>query len=340
MTVLIGIQRRMMQLGRVRIGEQVAYEKDGQTKYRAAKLDTFRFTSASKPLLDAVAETYGGTVKAWEGAPEEGYYEVVSEASDLNIVLPPVFAQADGSPTTSWSQWFELWTAAGCQRRCDGVTEALSGEPCSCNPDGRECKITTRVSFMLPEIPGLGVWRLDSHGINAAIELPGTLEVLMMAAHEQQFIPAVLRIEHRTKKVVGEKYPRRFIVPVIDLPELKVGELLAGRQPVAINAPAVVPERPELPAAVDLPDDPAFAEQDQPGWGEPPVPEAETSSESPLTALELTMRLYALAETLGKKQPTVDKVVSHRKSHTAEEHLGWLERQVQSAEKKTSGVPA
>src|SRR3990172_7696614 len=48
--------------------------------------------------------------------------------------------------------------------------------------DERACKITTLLNVMLPRIPGLGVWRLESHGWNAATVLPGTLEVLMMAA--------------------------------------------------------------------------------------------------------------------------------------------------------------
>src|SRR3990167_10361323 len=115
----------MMQLGRVRVGEK-------GTKGEPKRLDTFRFTSASKQLLDAVAARYGGKVTAWEGAPDEGYFQVTTEATELDIVLPPVFSDADGQPTVPYSSWFEQWSAGGCQRRCDGQTEMLTGKPCLC----------------------------------------------------------------------------------------------------------------------------------------------------------------------------------------------------------------
>lgn len=253
------VQRRMMELGRVRLGEKGA---SGEPK----KLGTFRFTSASGTLLAAVAERYGGKPRDWKDAPNEGMFEVVTDATELNIILPPTFSEQDGSPSTSYSQWFELWSAGGCQRRCDGITEALSGDPCLCNPDDRKCDVTTRVSFMLPEIPGLGVWRLDSKGWNAAVELPGTLELLIAAAREQTFIPAVLRLENRVKKV--DKQTRRFVVPVIDLPNVTVGQLVSGTAPNALNAPGPEPPKPALPPAPAKPADPSF--EAQPDMGAPP----------------------------------------------------------------------
>lgn len=267
---IVTIQRRMMQLGRVRLGEK---GPKGEPK----KLTTFRFTSASRVLLEAVAAKHGGTVQEWQGAPDEGYFEVTTLASSLDIVLPPVFSDADGRPTTSYSQWFESWSGGGCQRRCDGLTEMLSSKPCMCNPEARQCKTTTRVSFMLPDIPGLGVWRLDTHGEYAAIELPGTLEMLTLAASEHKFIPAVLRAEQRTKKVPGEG-TRRFVVPVIDLPHVTVNQLAAGDVPLALNGPMPVAPKPELPRAVPPPpDDPRFQHSngDDPGWGPgPAIPSA------------------------------------------------------------------
>jgi hypothetical protein len=260
------IQRRMMTLGRVRMGEK---SSSGAPK----KLDTFRFTSASAELLASVAAKYGGTVKPWQGAPDEGYFEVVTETAELDIVLPPVFAQADGAPTVPYSQWLELWSAGGCQRRCDGVTEAISGEACMCDPDARQCQITTRISFLMPDIRGLGVWRLDSHGWNAAAELPGTLEILHQAAAQGKFIPATLRIEHRTKKSDGQT--RRFIVPVVELRDVTIEQLARGEVPLAINAPAPSPDRPALPAGAPEPANHAFT-NGEPGHGPPPaLPERE-----------------------------------------------------------------
>ena len=60
---LVGIQRRMMRLGKVRLGAKEEFvNKEGETKTRPKKLSTFRFTSASPSLLEAVAARWGGTV--------------------------------------------------------------------------------------------------------------------------------------------------------------------------------------------------------------------------------------------------------------------------------------
>jgi hypothetical protein len=255
------VQRRFMQLGRVRLGEK-------GSKGEPRKLDNFRFTSASRALLEAVAAKYGGKVQEWQGAPDEGYFELKTTSTELDIILPPTFSDEDGSPSLPWSQFFELWSGGGCQRRCDGVTETLSGKPCLCDPDDRACDVTTRVQFMLPDIPGLGVWRLDSKGWNAAAELPGTLQLLQLAAEERKFIPAVLRMEKRTKKVEGQT--RRFVVPVIDLPSVSVNQL-AGGDLLSLNAPAPAPPRPALPAAPAPPADPSF--EGTPDFGQrPPLP--------------------------------------------------------------------
>lgn len=265
------VQRRMMELGRIRLGEK-------GSKGEPRKLTTLRFTSASEALLQAIAVKHGGTVRPWVGAPDEGYFEVTTESNQVDVILPPVFSDTDGAPTAPYSQFFELWSGGGCQRRCDGETELLSGKPCACaakveaqGEDARECKVTTRVQLMIPDVPGIGVWRLESHGYNAAVELPGTLEVLLLAAAEHKFIPAVLRIEQRTKKVPGEG-TRRFIVPVIELPGVTVRQLASGDVPLAINAPAApVAGKPALPAAGPLPDDPSFDGEQSPGFGDRPA---------------------------------------------------------------------
>lgn len=278
------IQRRMMELGRVRLGEK---GKKGEPK----KLSTLRFTSASQPLLEAIAAKHGGTVQEWKGAPDEGYFEVTTDTAQIDIVLPPVFSDVDGSPTAPYSQYFELWSGGGCQRRCDGVTELLAGTPCKCAGDvqkggeeARECNVTTRVAFMLPDIPGLGVWRLESHGYNAAVELPGTLEILQLAAAEHTFIPAVLRVEERSKRVPGQG-TRRYVVPVIDLPNVTVQQLASGQVPQVLNAPAGSRGvRPELPT-VGVPNGGGdLGDRTAAPFGEPPALPSPSGDTAPSSA--------------------------------------------------------
>ena len=326
MSPILSLQRRMMELGRVRLGEK-------GPKGEPRKRDTFRFTTASQALAQAVADKYGGEAVPWPDAPDgEGYWQVATDANELNILLPPVYSDADGSRTTTWSQWFELWSGGGCQRRCDGETEMLTGQPCLCKPavqdngeDARECQVTTRVSFMLPEIPGLGVWRLDSKGWNAATELPGTLELLVRAASEHAFIEAVLRIEQRVKKTPGEP-TKRFVVPVIDLPSVTLKQLASGEVPLVLNAPRQSPPKPPLPTTVALPAvaDLGVVDQDVTPFGPPPV-----IASRRVDAKALEDELLAACAELDVDVKDVRKSIEDHAAKT--DYVDWLVRQVERA---------
>jgi hypothetical protein len=332
---IIDLQRRMVELGRIRMGD-----KKGGGKDPRRKLDNWRLTSASRALLEAGSQVYGGTVQEWQDAPDEGHYELYTEHSELDAVIPPVLSKQDGHPTLPYSQFYELWAGGGCHRRCDGETlvggadlGAKASSPCICNADNRECKVTTRVSVMLPRLPGIGVWRLESHGIYAAIELPGTLELLQLAAEGNRFVPVVLRIEHRTDKRPGQPI-KRYIVPVIDTPETTVGEMLSSiNAPLAINAPAPRPtERPALSAGTTPPDETEFADaEESAGWGESPSTKAATPE-----ADQLTATLRDLAKRLGSTA-AVEKAIEKKGAETADEpgkYQAWLRTQIARAEAK------
>lgn len=322
-----------MRLGKIRLG-------DKGPKGEPRKLTKFRLTSPARALLEAAAIEYGGDVKDWEGAPDEGVFELYTDTDTLDIILPPVFSDRDGSPTLPYSQAYELWSGGGCQRRCDGETEVLSNKPCLCDPDERTCKIVTRLNVMLPKIPGLGVWMMESHGYNAAAMLPGTLDLLMLAASQQRFIPAVLRLEQRTSKKGGQT--RKFVVPVIDLPELRMSDVLANglaaaTSPAVINGPVVSPGRPELPAGEAPPSEPeAFDNDSTPEFGEPPpIVEAEELVAVPTVEIAaLRDELIELVQTLGATDalPAIA-------AHVSTEDTPWLKRQIATAKKAVAALP-
>ena len=229
---ILDLQRRMRQLGEIRIGHVVPTGKtrrDGKPGTRPAKLDKFRFTSPSREILTEVAKLYGGEVKPWtpaNGGPSE--FEVYSTTSRLPVLIPPRDAV---------SQWYELYAGSKCQRRCDGVTEHKRDRPCLCDPDNRECSITTRVNVMLRDVPALGQWLLISKGFYAAVTLPPAAELLAQAGG---YVSGWLGMEE--KLVQRDQGPARFMVPTLDV-EITPAALMAGNITGGAAAVATGPER-------------------------------------------------------------------------------------------------
>jgi Recombination directionality factor-like len=223
---IIDLQRRMRQLGEIRLGHVVP-TRNGKT--RPAKLDKFRFTSPSREILTEVAKLYGGEVKPWtpaNGGPAE--FEVYSQADRLPVLIPPKDAV---------SQWYELYAGSKCVRRCDGQTEHKTDRPCLCDPDNRECAMTTRVNVMLRDVPALGQWLLISKGYYAAVTLPPAAELLSQAGG---YVAGWLGMEEKTAIVKDQL--ARFKVPTLDV-EITPAALMAGQ--ITGGAPQAVASGPE-----------------------------------------------------------------------------------------------
>ncbi len=241
---IIDLQRRLAEAGRIRIGQQV---DTGNGRKRPEKLATFRLTSPDRNRIEQAARLFGGTPQQWQ-APAGNQWEVITETDSLNVIVPP--------SDMSFSQHYELWSGGGCQRRCDGRYNSITDSPCVCDPEHRECNIHTRLSVMLRDLPGLGVWRIDTSGYYAAVELQGAVEVVQLAAGRGQMLPARLCLEQRMVKRAGQG-TRRFAVPVLDI-EVSPGQLLGGGQPLVdvrpIRDETVTLEREPRPALTPVPD--------------------------------------------------------------------------------------
>lgn len=211
------LQRRLAEVGRIRIGH-VVQSSNGKT--RPAKLDRFRFTSPDRTQLERVAAAYGGTVREW--TPANGgaaQYEVLTDASSVAVIVPP----------QALTQWMEAWSGGGCTRRCDGETEIRSDSPCLCAAtDQMICKPTTRLSVLLRDIEGLGSWRLESHGWNAAAELPGMAELLARAGGYVQ-----ARLYLKPVRQITDGQTRDFMVPALAVDGVTPAQLLSGDSPAA-----------------------------------------------------------------------------------------------------------
>lgn len=213
---IIGLQLQQHEAGRIRLGMKVATGNGNKT--RPMKLETFRFTSVRKSLIERIAELYGGAVQPWQPPKGASQWEVVTNTAEVPVIVPQQDVAA--------GQWFEMWSAGGCQRRCNGQQEMISKQACMCDPDPqlRECNMHTRIRVMLEDVPGMGVWRVDTGGFYAGGELPAATAFL---AQVSGVAPGRLYLDPRT--VVRDGKTKNFVVPVLDCAELTPKELMSGR---------------------------------------------------------------------------------------------------------------
>lgn len=285
MSPMLDIQQRFRELGRIRTGTKTT---SARGKPIPTKLPRFRLTSPWRHLLEVAAEVYGGTV---EGFDHDGLeeFELIVEAQGLDVLVPP--------GVEVLSQWYERWSGGGCLNRCDGIRQVLVDQPCRCPKDPVEralaaaknppdaCKPTSRLRVMLPAIPDLGIWRLETHGYHAAAELAGASEFVEMATRRGTLVPARL-VLHKREGSRRPNEPRKvFYVPALAFRERlgdtleAMGYLEAGST-TPVHLPSSVETRPDLrtggaPAlpAGSVGFDPATAVESAELPGEPELPE-------------------------------------------------------------------
>jgi hypothetical protein len=253
-TPVSDLTRRMPEQGRIRLGEQVP-NKGGKGTH-PAKLAHFRFTSADKEALDALAALYGGSPRVWTDAPVVGQWELYSEADEIPVVLPPN-PLGDGII-------YEQWNRGGLLRRCDGEwcdqpVEGPDGPemakvPCLCNAErgAPVCKPKLRLNVVLKDIKFGGSWRLETSSENAVHEMPGMIDMIQ-ALQAKGMVLALLRLEQRVKYERGKK--KEFAVPALGVAETLDG-IVAGN--AAIGAYTTAPTRalasPPTPETIDVTD--------------------------------------------------------------------------------------
>lgn len=241
---IITLQRQARELGRLRAG---LTEPTANGKQRPARSKTWILTTHQRDYLDAAAEQWGGTVEQW--TPQGGgaqAWRLITEAESIDAIMPP------GDPL---SQYNEMWSRGGCQRRCDGETEQLSNKPCLClaqfgeefhlQPPDKACKPHTRLNVILPDVPDVGVWRMETKGFYAANEIAAAVDLIRGATGGNVMVPVRLRIEPRQRVAQGKT--KQFPVIVVEIRGATAGQVLAGNSPAM--ARVLQGYGAELPAA-------------------------------------------------------------------------------------------
>lgn len=249
---ILGLQQRLVRNGAIRLGNRIpkldgdgrpVFDKHGQPVMIVNKLETFRITSPHRDVADAVATDFGGQVTPWSG-PRGPEWQVITDRDTLDVLVPRqeidtnyeywgrnvrnrlcdgVTERIRGVPCLcqQWNNHDHRFDKAGRCYLC-GISRRWDGQPhahefdlgecviCGCT---RLCKPTTRVNVLLTGIPGVGVFKVESHGFNAASELPSHTGLLSGVTRP---IPATLtmRRENRTRVTrSGKTETRQFSVP-------------------------------------------------------------------------------------------------------------------------------
>jgi hypothetical protein len=241
---ILTLQRQARELGRLRTGYSAPSANGGRD--RPVRSETWIVSSHAEHYVQAAAAEWGGTVERWQplGAGAE-QWRVITEQTTLDAILPP------GDPL---SQYNELWNKGGCARRCDGLTELLSDQPCVCRADygdswheqakGDVCSATTRLNVILPQMPDVGVWRAETHSYYAANEIAAHVDLIRGATGGQTLVPIRLRIEQRQR--VAEGKTKKYPVIAVELRGSTAGQVLSGTADLSALPSAAA--RPALPA--------------------------------------------------------------------------------------------
>jgi Recombination directionality factor-like len=296
---ILGYQRRSLPIGEIRMGYSV--EVPGKDYRKPMRSDTWRFTTGSEQAAGVIVEKYNGTMAPWER--RKGRWRVITDRTALDVWVPPRGEAVDTS--------MEMWDGPRWRRKCDGVMMSYpERKPCMCplprdpaDPfqveqakDERErlaglrppqaCKVLTRFALTIPELPGLlGVWRLNTGSVNAAVETADSGDAMAIAREGGAYLPAVLRIEWRPRAIDGTLCQVPVLMIGKSMRELAEhalpagpGGLLAqlqgataGEGPRAIAAPALdvpgaVPSAAAPPAAGHAPvhpDEPLIGDEER-----------------------------------------------------------------------------
>ena len=325
--------RRLPRLGKIRLGEK-ALSKNGNPYPKA--VDYF----VCPPEVQAV---YG------------------EKPRTLDIMFPV------NDPDTFFPQWYKRYgSSTGLVCKGDGETAIMQGQDgemqeIECIPDECEwyakkhCRRLANLQFLLPKVPGLGVWQIDTTSFYSIININSSLEMVQAVAGRVHMLPLQLVLKPQEVAPDGKKKT----VYVLDLmTPVTMGKLLASVQktPQQLLMPALdendrsedlypdgVLNRQEAePFTLDAQAQPQ--PQPQPAPQEPPGPAVHTpavpAEEMPFEENTIDFDLHAAWDILGtpnaKRKAILAKPNLYKEKLLAQLQAEIDRRNAEEAGRKTS----
>jgi len=236
--------RRLPRLGKIHTGVKKSKVVNGREVTYPSAVDYFVFPE-DNPLYDDLVKVFGEKPKELRILiPVEDeerwcsqYYRAYSQTRGL-------ICKGDGDTAL---RMVDIRTGALANRN---TTEAVLKEvPCAgrdCPDYEDSCREIMNLQFLLPEVPGLGVWQIDTSSINSIRNINSAADLVKRIYGRVSMIPLLLTLEPQE---VQDSEGKRRTVNVLNLRTNRT--LLEMMETVTKPAPEMLKAGQELP----VPDD-------------------------------------------------------------------------------------
>ncbi len=268
---------RLPRLGKIHLGL-----RDERGVPRAT--DYFVFApepAAPQGVMDAVRKLYGEKPRALDILfPSDDEGVIASQWYCAYGGSRGLLCRGDGERATRLIDLDTGETAiAGKDAKRTGMADiACQGTACEYYLDKR-CGELMKLVFVLPKVPGIGVWQIDTGSFNSIVQVNSALHMLRGAIRHVADVPLTLVLEPRevspdgrkkTVWVLNIRLPGLSLeqlrktgleLPAADEPPMDAAPALSAQaegkpaeavRPEAAEKPALAPERPALKRVGDL----------------------------------------------------------------------------------------
>jgi hypothetical protein len=213
--------RRLPRLGKIHLGVKKSKVVNGREVTYPSAVDHFVFPDPNEEgLSDQIRSLYATLPKVFGDKPKElrilipvedeerwcsQYYRAYSQTRGL-------ICKGDGDTAL---RLVDVRTGALADRN---TTEAILKEvPCAgrdCPDYEQSCREIMNLQFLLPEIPGLGVWQIDTSSINSIRNINSAADLVKRIYGRVAMIPLLLTVEPQE---VQDAEGKRRTVNVLNL---------------------------------------------------------------------------------------------------------------------------